>query len=86
MNLTNLITSAKVDVFKTKKLINEYMQDIYKHKQKLLVLWNWSGNAEQLVVKEKWKTKRRGKPTKLKDEKSRKNSRNDAFGEKRRRT
>jgi len=43
----------------------------------LLYLWDWSGNAEQLAVKEKWKTKRRGKPAKLKDEKRRKNSRDE---------
>jgi len=40
-------------------------------------LWDWSGNLEQLVVKKIWRTKRRGSPAKLKDEKSRKNSRDE---------
>jgi len=42
-----------------------------------ILMWDWSGNLEQLVVKKKLRTKRRGKPAKLKDEKSRKNSRDD---------
>jgi len=41
------------------------------------IMWDWSGNLEQLVVKKKGRTKRRGKPAKLNDEKSRKNSRDE---------